>query len=127
MTFPAATLTAPSSWTVKVRVTDVYGNSASDEAQVNVIWAFAGFFSPIDNLPAVNLMKAGAAVPVKFSLGGGEGLEIFVSGYPKSSPIACNATEPVDAVDETLTAGSSGLGYDAATGQYRYTWKTDKT
>ncbi len=26
----------------------------------------------------------------------------------------------------TVTAGTSGLGYDVATGQYRYTWKTDK-
>ena len=32
----------------------------------------------------------------------------------------------LDAIEEMLTAGSSGLGYDATAGQYRYTWKTEK-
>ncbi len=85
VTFSAATLTAPSSWTVRVRVTDAYGNGANDEALVNVIWGFTGFFSPIDNLPAINSMKAGAAVPVKFSLGGDQGLDIFALGSPRRS------------------------------------------
>lgn len=35
---------------------------------------FNGFFLPVNNLPTFNAMKAGAAVPVKFSLGGARGL-----------------------------------------------------
>ena len=88
---------------------------------------FTGFFSPIDNPPALNVMKAGAAVPVKFTLGGDQGLEIFTAGYPKSTKIACETTATEDQVVETVTAGASGLAYDVATGQYRYTWKTDKS
>jgi len=38
---------------------------------------FAGFFQPIDNLPTLNGVKAGSAVPVKFSLGGNHGLDIL--------------------------------------------------
>ena len=32
----------------------------------------------------------------------------------------------VDGIEETLTAGSSSLAFDATTGQYTYVWKTDK-
>ena len=31
-----------------------------------------------------------------------------------------------DAIEETLTAGSSTLTYDAGTARYHYVWKTDK-
>ena len=77
---------------VSVRATDAYGNSATDAATVNVIWAFTGFFSPVDNPPALNTMKAGAAVPVKFSLAGDQGLAIFAAGYPNSIRIACDSS-----------------------------------
>ncbi len=30
-------------------------------------------------------------------------------------------------LDETVTASTSGLSYDAASDTYTYTWKTDKT
>ena len=38
------------------------------------IWPFTGFFSPVDNLPALNTATAGCAIPVKFRLGGNRGL-----------------------------------------------------
>ena len=69
---------------------------------------------------------AGSAVPLKFSLGGDKGLNIFAAGYPKSQQISCDASEPVDGIEETITAGSSSLQYDPLTGQYIYVWKTDK-
>lgn len=92
----------------------------------NATYPFTGFFSPVDNLPVLNGMKAGAAVPLKFSLGGDRGLDIFVAGYPKSSPIACSSSALVDGVEETVAAGGSSLTYDAATDRYQYVWKTLK-
>ncbi|HUG10852.1 MAG TPA: PxKF domain-containing protein, partial [Opitutaceae bacterium] len=68
--------------------------------------SFAGFFAPVDNPPIQNTVKAGAAVPVKFSLGGDYGLSIFASGYPVSQSVACESGAPSDAIDETVTAGS---------------------
>jgi len=38
----------------------------------------------VDNPPTKNVVKAGAAVPVKFSLGGDRGLNIFASTSPSS-------------------------------------------
>ena len=40
---------------------------------------------------------------------------------PAASPEA-----GTDAIESTLTAGNSGLGYDASTGTYTYTWKTER-
>jgi hypothetical protein len=62
---------------------------------------------------------------VKFNLGGNQGLAIFATNSPASSPIACSATDG-DAVEETVTAGSSSLQYAPGTGQYIYVWKTEK-
>jgi hypothetical protein len=64
---------------------------------------------------------------VKFSLNGNWGLNILGASYPKSGTIACDSTADVDVVDETVTAGSSSLSYDATADQYVYVWKTEKT
>lgn len=88
---------------------------------------FSGFFQPVDNLPVLNEVKAGSAIPVKFSLGGNFGLNIFATGYPASGIIACNSSSPADVVEETVNAGGSSLNYDAATGRYHYVWKTDQS
>ncbi len=90
-----------------------------------VIYNFSGFFQPVDNQPTLNSVKAGRAIPIKFSLGGDQGLSIFASGYPASRSVACGTAAP-DAIEETVTAGASSLSYDAATDQYTYVWKTDK-
>jgi hypothetical protein len=87
---------------------------------------FTGFFAPVDNLPVVNVMKAGSSVPVKFSLGGNQGLDIFAAGSPVSRVVGCDAGSVQATVDETVAASSSGLKYDAALDQYVYVWKTGK-
>jgi len=88
---------------------------------------FTGFFQPVDNLPTINTAKAGSAIPVKFSLGGYQGLDIIATGFPASQQIFCNTSEPTDQIEQTVTAGSSSLSYDATSDQYNYVWKTDKS
>jgi hypothetical protein len=120
---PTGSLVAPSF----VRFEGVAGSfSTWAVAIVKPIFPFAGFFRPVDNLPVLNSVKAGQAVPVKFSLGGNRGLAIFATGYPASAQIACDSTAPADAVEETVTAGGSSLSYDPTTDQYTYVWKTAK-
>ena len=72
----------------------------------NVNYAWRGVFQPVDNQPMLNSVKAGSAIPVKFSLGGNQGLSIIASGYPASKVVACDAA-PADAIEVTSTAGSS--------------------
>jgi CSLREA domain-containing protein len=92
-----------------------------------VQYPFSGFFSPVDNEPVLNVVKAGSAIPVVFGLGGNQGLDIFASGYPKSQTIACDASAPADGIESTVTAGGSSLSYSTSTGRYTYVWKTDKS
>jgi Domain of unknown function (DUF4082) len=88
-------------------------------------YSYTGFSQPVDN-DVLNKSKAGSAIPVKFSLGGDEGLGILNAGYPKVTQITCDASEEVDAIEETVTASVSGLTYDPYTDQYVYVWKTNK-
>jgi len=101
-------------------------DNASAQVQITVNpWAFSGFRQPVDNLPTVNRVKAGSAIPVKFSLSGNKGLNIFYSGYPKSTAINCDTQASLDDIETTVTAGSSSLSYDALADQYNYVWKTE--
>jgi hypothetical protein len=126
-TGPAHAYTTFGTYTVTVSVTDTTGATGSASGTHVVIFAFAGFSAPVGNPPTLNTPKAGAAAPVKFGLGGDKGLAIIATGYPQSQPIACDSREPVGSVEGTATAGSSSLAYDAATGQYSYVWKTQKS
>jgi hypothetical protein len=92
----------------------------------STLYTFAGFFQPVDNLPTLNSAKAGSAIPVKFSLSGDQGLDIFDTGYPKSEQIACDSTANVDGIEATVSAGSSSLSYHFSIDTYTYVWKTEK-
>jgi len=89
-------------------------------------FAFRGFFSPVDNPPVVNVASAARAIPVKFSLHGNQGLSIFGPGSPSSVRVDCATAAPLDEIEETVTAGSSSLSYDAARDQYTYVWKAER-
>jgi Concanavalin A-like lectin/glucanases superfamily len=89
-------------------------------------YSFSGFFPPVDNLPTLNSVKAGSAVPVKFSLAGNQGLGVFAAGSPASQRIACSSATELDAIEQTVAAGSSSLSYDAAGDRYVYVWKTSQ-
>ena len=89
-----------------------------------MIYDFTGFFGPVDNLPAVNGVKAGSAVPVKFSLNGNQTLAVL-DGAPTSMAIACGSTAG-NMIEPLETTTSGGLSYDSVTDQYVYVWKTEK-
>ncbi len=125
-TFDSTGYPVPSTQTIRVRASDPFGHSAIAETTVSIRFAFEGFFPPVDNRPVFNVVKAGSNVPIKFSLGGDYGMNIFVAGYPKSEPIACDADADTDGIEETDTPGKSELKYSAENQQYHYNWKTNK-
>jgi hypothetical protein len=87
-------------------------------------FSFVGFGPPVNDAPMRNGIKAGAAVPLKFSLGGDRGLAIFAEGSPSSQAVSCDTSTPYDAVEQTVTAGNSALSYNASSDSYTYVWKT---
>ena len=90
-------------------------------------FAYTGFFQPVDNPPTLNSVKAGSAIPVKFSLGGNQSLAVLARGYPVSQKVTCSSTSPIDAIEQTVNAGSSSLTFSSSSNQYTYVWKSDST
>ncbi len=125
-TGPAHTYANVGSYTVIAMVTDKDGGVGTSSSTHSVIYNFVGFFQPIDNLPTLNVVNAGRSIPVKFSLSGNQGLNIFAADYPASQPITCDTGAALDDIEQTDTAGASTLTYDPATNQYHYVWKTEK-
>jgi hypothetical protein len=116
--------TSVGSKSVSCTATDNAGNTASAPASYSVIYSFSGFFQPVDPLPTLNVAKAGSGIPVKFSLAGNQGLNVFAAGYPQSQSFNCSSDAPSDTVEEVVTVSVSGLKYDATANQYIYSWKT---
>jgi hypothetical protein len=117
---------------VNLTGSDKAGNSKTVSCPYRGVYSFHGFFAPVDNSTASsqvwNVAKAGSAIPVKFDLGGYQGLAILTSSSPSSIQVACPNTALYDAVEETLAVSTSGLSFDARAnapyGQYVYVWKT---
>ena len=81
-----------------------------------------GFLSPIANAPAMNTTKAGSSVPLKFSLGGFQGLDILF-GTPQYTTCAA---WPFGG-SNIATPGKSMLEYDATLDEYTVVWKSSKS
>lgn len=115
--------------TLTLKISDIFAQNNLGGLCVSMFkyqYGWDGFFRPIENPEVVNIVKAGQSIPVKFSLGGDFGLDIFFADYPASKQIACSINDGTSALDETVTAGGSTLQYDPTTQTYTYVWKTDK-
>lgn len=110
-----------------IQVADEDGDTtrAGIAVPVGPQYEFSGFFRPVDNRPTVNLVKAGQAIPLKFSLGGDFGLDVLVPGSPSVGAFACGSPD-LDPIEWTASASDAGLRYDFATGQYIFVWKTSE-
>jgi hypothetical protein len=107
---------------------DRAGNPASASATYEVHYIFTGFMSPIANLPTVNSVRAGQTVPVKFSLGGDQGLDVLQGGAATSMAISCASGAAVDLTElAVINPGASQFAYDPITTQYQFNWRTDRT
>jgi hypothetical protein len=86
-------------------------------------YRFGGFQRPMT--AGTNAVNSGAAVPVKFSLGGYRGMSIFTAGSPATVAFKCGAVPPTTGSEAVATNGA--LTYDAASDTYSFVWKTTKT
>ncbi len=111
--------------TLVVTATDNAGNVATASSRYGVAWPFGGFYAPVNAAPTVNVVQAGAAVPLKFSLGGDRGLGVL-DGAPAVRTVSCDSGAESDVLEETAAESRSGLSYDAGADRYLYVWKTAK-
>jgi hypothetical protein len=92
-----------------------------------VVYRFNGFFQPVDN-NTLNSMKGGSTAPIKWQLLDANGNYVSsLAAVTKatSGVMACNATTPVDNLEEYAT-GSTQLRYDSTANQYIYNWQSPK-
>ena len=82
-------------------------------------YAFEGFFDPVMNPPALNRWPATKPLPIRFSLGGDQGLDVF-DGRPQVTPISCLTLQPIsgswNALMSPLVLGQDGV--------YQFLWNT---
>jgi extracellular elastinolytic metalloproteinase len=94
----------------------------------------AGFFGGVSDGPNLNDVERGATVPLVFTLGGNQGLDILVENSPYSRQVNCDTLRTDDPESEfttprplpvnTETPGKAKLSYDKREDRYTYPWKT---
>jgi hypothetical protein len=119
----------PGPRTFTVTATDVAGNSASTTVAYEVVAEsdddFRGFRRPVEDFPAINRWIAGEPVPVRFSLGGYEGMDVLAPGYPQVAEVECGAgEEPTSGRPARSVWWQKGLRYKHR--NYIFMWRTDR-
>jgi hypothetical protein len=115
----------PQTLSVVFKPYDLNYTEASKSVQVSVIYRFAGFFKPVKNAPVINIVRAGRAIPIKFSLGRYEGLQVMRVGSPTVTTVSCALSPSEVMADDDEPEGAGGLRGDGY--KYTYVWKTSKT
>jgi hypothetical protein len=100
---------SPGAKTFSVTASDRAGNVAHETHAYSVVYDFAGFASPVATYPTATPMKAGESVPVKFSLHGDQGSNIFSTGSPAWIP--CGALDGQTPANGTLSYNASADRY----------------
>jgi hypothetical protein len=109
---------------VTVSVDGVTASVAPGPATTVSTWRFVGFSQPVDNNGALNKVKAGQAIPIKWRLLSSTGTPVtnLASATITVKSLNCSLGTTVDAIEETV-AGSSGL-QNLGNGYYQLNWKS---
>jgi hypothetical protein len=102
--------------TFTVSATDNANNTATKSSSYRVVYGFAGFSQPVGAFPTANSVKAGEAIPLKFSLHGNRGNDVLSANSTTWTPCGSSAA--------TTAAGS--LSYNASLDRYTFLATTNK-
>ena len=105
--------------------TDQAGRTAEASCGYNVSYGFMGFFQPVD-MTAVNVAKAGSAIPLKWRVQNALGAPVstLTSVDITSARHNCDGGADEDPLEE-VAAGGSGM-QNLGNGYYQLNWKTPK-
>jgi hypothetical protein len=103
--------------TFTVTAFDRAGNTATETHAYSVVYDFAGFAPPAAPYPTATAVKPGESIPLKFSLHGDQGANIFAAGSPGWAP--CGALDGPTPADGTLS-------YNGSVDRYTYLAATAK-
>jgi hypothetical protein len=110
-----------------VTAADNAGNTASATARYRVVYDFEAFLWPVRNRPKVNTWLAGMPVPIRFELGGNQGLDVIEDGWPQVAVVGCGFTEePETGEPARHPRWFRELVYRRRKQRYVFLWKTDR-
>jgi hypothetical protein len=105
---------------------DVAGRSSSRVCDYRVVYGFSGFLAPVNGSPtALNVVKVGKVVPLKWALADAAGLPVTTLAAARVSTVAHTCADQDGSVEdpvEETAIGSSGL-QNAGDGSYQFNWR----
>jgi hypothetical protein len=104
--------------TFTVTATDNANNTATKSSSYRVVYGFSGFSQPVAAFPTANPVRAGEAIPLKFSLHGNRGNDVLVA--------SSNAWTPCDASAASAATATGSLSYNASLDRYTFLATTNK-
>lgn len=108
---------------VACTVVDMAGNSATANASYRVVLGFDGFASPVSNTAALNQIKAGRSVPLRWRVLDANGAPVTNLG--SASVTATALTCPAGDINRITTyGGSSSQLQNLGNGYYQLDWPT---
>jgi len=113
-------------YTFRLVAQNAAGTTRGPEVSFRTRYNLSGFFGRIKAPPKVNGVTAGTFVPLRFSLGGFYGGDIFEPGFPKVNTVAC-PNQPETPITETAPGTGPVLIYNGITKNYIYIWRTERT
>ena len=126
---PSGTTFAAGAHTVSCVATDGSSNTASGSFTVTVLFNLSGGFLQPVNPSALNTVKGGSTVPLKFQVRTASGGYItslsIISSFVLTQVQCGSLTIEIDEVDFTTTGGTT-LRYDTGSNQYIQNWQTPK-
>lgn len=126
---PSGATFAAGAHTVSCLATDSHGNTAGGSFAVTVLFDISGGLLQPVNPNALNTVKGGSTVPLKFQVrtaSGGYITSLSIIGSFVLTQVQCaSLTTEVDEVDFTTTGGTT-LRYDTASNQFHQNWQTPK-
>lgn len=110
--------------TVSVTVDGTQTEVPAGTATAVRTWHFVGFTQPVDNLPVLNVAKAGSAIPLKWRLvdSANQPVTTLSSASISVRSLSCTTGTTLDQIEE-LAPGGSGLT-NLGNGYYQLNWKT---
>lgn len=101
------------------------GNTAI--VSYSVAFQFSGFLAPVDNLPIINIARAGQVIPLKWRLTDANGSPVtnLTAVSVTATELPCTAGANGDLIEEYATS-NSGL-QNLGDGYYQWNWKTPNT
>jgi hypothetical protein len=110
-----------------VTAADGAGNTAAATARYRVIYDFEAFLWPVRNRPRVNTWVAGRSVPIRFELGGNQGLDVIEDGWPQVAVVGCDFNaEPEAGEPARHPRWFRELVYRKSKKRYSMMWQTDR-